>query len=353
MDFTFTDEQRMMAAALRELTGDLCSGTKLRAAFEGKEDAHALRWERVAEMGLVGMRAPERYGGLGLADVDCALIAEESGRSAWPDPLIEQAGIAIPLLAEFADDASRVQDTLRAAAHGDLRIAVVHPLNPFVDGADRTANLIVCREHDVHLVATGDTALVSQPSIDALRRLYRVDAKLDGSTLLADGEKARAAVERAGRRGAVFVAAQSLGLAERMIALAVEYAAGRQQFGKPIGSYQAIKHHLASAQVKLEFARPVVYAAAAGIAQSGRRAVAAASHAKLAATDAADLAARTAIQAHGAMGYSWEVDLHFYMKRAWALAGAWGDRSLHARRIQSMLFDGALPLGPDGTFSGL
>jgi alkylation response protein AidB-like acyl-CoA dehydrogenase len=158
------------------------------------------------------------------------------------------------------------------------------------------------------------------------------------------------AAGRALERGAVYAAAQCLGLTERMVAIAVEYAKTRSQFGHPIGSYQAIKHHLATVQVKLEFARPVVYAAVARVRDLDARALAAVSHAKLAAADAAELAARTAMQVHGAMGYSWEVDLHFYMKRAWALAGAWGDRNFHARRLQGVLFEDRVATGPDRTF---
>jgi alkylation response protein AidB-like acyl-CoA dehydrogenase len=146
------------------------------------------------------------------------------------------------------------------------------------------------------------------------------------------------------------MAAQCVGLADRMVAIAVEYAKQRSQFGRPIGSYQAIKHHLATVQVKLEFARPVVYAAVTRITDLDSRSFAAASHAKLAAGEAAELAARAAIQVHGAMGYSWEVDLHFYMKRTWALVGVWGDRNFHARRVQSILIEESLPLGPDRTF---
>jgi alkylation response protein AidB-like acyl-CoA dehydrogenase len=102
--------------------------------------------------------------------------------------------------------------------------------------------------------------------------------------------------------------------------------------------------------VRLEFARPVVYAATYRAGDLDDRATAAISHAKLAATAAADACARIAMQAHGAMGYSWEVDLHFYMKHAWALAGTWGDRSFHARRVQQLLGSGRLPIGPDQTF---
>jgi alkylation response protein AidB-like acyl-CoA dehydrogenase len=148
----------------------------------------------------------------------------------------------------------------------------------------------------------------------------------------------------------VFSAAQCLGLTERMLTLAADYARERVQFGKPIGSYQAVKHHLASVAVKLEFARPVVYAAVTRLEGIDARTEACASHAKLAAADAAELAARTAIQVHGAMGYSWELDLHFFMKRAWALAGAWGERGFHARRLQALVCS-KLALGPDQTFA--
>ena len=210
--------------------------------------------------------------------------------------------------------------------------------------------MIVCRDDEVHLFDRAELELTAEPSIDALRHLFKVTAPFAASSLIARGEAAAAAVQRALQRGTVFTAAQCLGLAERMIHIAVEYAKQRVQFGKPIGSYQAIKHHLATAQVKLEFARPVVYAAAARVADLDARAVAAASHAKLAAFDAAELAARSAFQVHGAMGYSWEVDLHFYMKRAWALGGVWSSRGSLGRGIQSLLLSGELDIGPDTTF---
>jgi alkylation response protein AidB-like acyl-CoA dehydrogenase len=192
--------------------------------------------------------------------------------------------------------------------------------------------------------------LAAQPSVDAGRNLFRPVALPTGAAALARDAQARELAERLLNRGALYTAAQCLGVAERMLGISVEYAKERHQFGKPIGAYQAIKHHLASVAVKLEFARAVVYAAVAHVGDLGPRSLAAVSHAKLAAAETADLAARTAIQVHGAMGYSWEVDLHFYMKRAWALAGAWGDHSFHARCVQSLVCGGAFALGPDQTF---
>jgi alkylation response protein AidB-like acyl-CoA dehydrogenase len=350
MDFTFTDEQRMMASAFRELLDDVCSPASIRASFEGRSDESHARWSRIVEMGLPGTLAPEAAGGLGLHDIDFVLIAEEAGRAALPEPVVEHAGVAVPLLTDLAGVSTAAAALLARAASGECRVAVVHPRNTFVLDADRASHLVVCADDEIHLVECDARFLVREPSIDALRRLFSVDASLSAGTRMASGASALAAAGRALERGAVYAAAQCLGLTERMVAIAVEYAKTRSQFGHPIGSYQAIKHHLATVQVKLEFARPVVCAAVTRVRDLDARALAAVSHAKLAAADAAELAARTAMQVHGAMGYSWEVDLHFYMKRAWALAGAWGDRNFHARRLQGLLFEDRVAIGPDRTF---
>jgi alkylation response protein AidB-like acyl-CoA dehydrogenase len=349
MDFTYSDEQRMMTSSFRELTDDICAGAAMRAAFEGTADAGAARWARIAQMGLPGMLAPQTCGGLGLRAVDFALIAEEAGRAALPEPLSEHAGVVVPLLAELSA-APAVAEILPSVVSGESLVAVMHDANPFALLAEHASQIVICRGDEVHLVTPGNVRIVVQPSTDALRRLAKIDAALGPTTLIARGEAARAASARAFERGALFAAAECAGLAERMIQIAVAYAQQRIQFDKPIGSYQAIKHSLATSQVKLEFARPVLYSAASRNADLGVRARALVSHAKLAATEAADLAARTSIQVHGAMGYSWELDLHFYMKRAWALAGAWGDRNFHARRVQSLVLDGAIALGADRTF---
>jgi alkylation response protein AidB-like acyl-CoA dehydrogenase len=129
----------------------------------------------------------------------------------------------------------------------------------------------------------------------------------------------------------------------------VAYAKERQQFGKPIGANQAIKHLLANVQVRIEFARPVLQAAAAQAGRGDLHARARISHAKLAAAAACDLAARTAVQVHGAMGFSWEVDIHFFLKRGLALTHAWGGPDLHRARVEHRLT--AAPLGPDLTFA--
>ena len=448
MDFTFTPEQRLMASTFRKLADDLRAPAEFRAGAYGdtateaagdravaageRGDRHAAgaasrsaaageTWRRLADLGLPGMLAPESAGGLGLTDTDFVLIAEEAGRAALAQPLIEHAGIAVPLLRDlagqtlthvasralagaegraFADAQGRalaggegraladaegralagaegralaggegralanaegrglagvegralLADILARAASGTARIAIGHPINPYVLGGAEADYLLVVSSDEVHLVEPHHARLTPVESIDKGRWLVKVEVPAEHGKRVAAGVVASEAYRCAFERGALYSAAQLVGLCQRMIDLAVAYARERRQFGKPIGSCQAIQHALADVQVKLEFARPVLYFAATCVCAPGLRAQAAVSHAKVAATDAADLAARTAMQVHGAMGYSWEVDLHVYMKRAWALAGAWGDRSYHVRRVSSLVLDGRIELGPEHTF---
>src|SRR5579884_1852525 len=162
MDFTFTEEQRMLAGAFRRLADEICSPRRLRAAAEedGRGTGHELdgdnavpdrgaddsdgdaRWQRIAELGLPGVLAPEGHGGLGLTDIDFVLIAEEAGHAALPESLVEHAGIAVPALAELADH-PHVADTLGSLAAGRTRVAVAHPVNPFVLDAARANYLLL------------------------------------------------------------------------------------------------------------------------------------------------------------------------------------------------------------------
>ena len=153
-------------------------------------------------------------------------------------------------------------------------------------------------------------------------------------TLLAAGDRRHAAaIARTADRAAVATGAELLGLADAMITMTADYAKDRQQFGRPIGSFQAVKHLLAGAQVLLEFARPVVYGAAWSLDDGEPDASRAASVAKAYASDAATEAARVALQVHGAIGYTWECDLHLFLKRTWALAEAWGSAADHRTRV--------------------
>ncbi len=345
MDFTFSAEQMTAVEAARRILNDTCSPALLRAQLATGRARDAARWQTLADSGFVAILIPEAAGGMGLGALDFVQIAEACGYAALPEPLVEHAGVAAPLLAESGYETP----VLPQAASGAATLAVGHGINPFVADADTATALLMQQDDEVHLVDAAQISLTREPSIDPFRRLYRVDWTPTAITRIAGAAAGKVLWDNAVDRGALFSAAQCVGLAQRAVHLAVEYAKTRTQFGKPIGSYQAVKHMLATAQVKIEFARPVLYAAAAQFHHRDAHSRARISHAKLVAFEAADLATRTSIQVHGAMGYSWEVDVHFFLKRALALNFAWGDPAFHRSRIATRIFQ--YPLGPEHTFS--
>ena len=338
MDFAFTPDQVEITQAAREMLLDTCTPADLRRLFDTREPRDQVRWSTISEMGLVGMLAPETFGGLGLALPDFVGIAEAAGYVALPEPLVELAGVTVPLLAGLDDDKGWLE-----RAVGGAVVAMGNPANSLVADADTADALLLADGPAIHLVGRNAVDLTRVESVDPLRRLFTVTWSPSADTKVSSdwGQTAD--------RGAVLAAAQLIGLGQRCIDLAVAYAKDRNQFGKPIGSYQAVKHLLASAQVAVEFARPIVHAAAAEVELGTLASRARVAHAKIAAGAAADLAARTAVQVHGAMGMTWEVDLHFFLKRALALRGAWGTAAVHGSTIAERI--ATLPTGPDATFA--
>jgi len=208
---------------------------------------------------------------------------------------------------------------------------VVCPEAPYAVWADTSAVVVSLGADGVRCAPTAATTLTPHDSVDGARRLFDVAMPADAA-LVADADLALAF-----RRGVLGHAAQLCGLADRMLELTVDYAKERKQFGAPIGSFQAVKHHLANARIALEFARPLVHLAAASLRDGDPEAGVHTSIAKAAASDAASAAARASLQCHGAIGYTTEYDLHLFMKRTWALAAAWGDAGWHRRRVATTL----------------
>ncbi|HEY2564088.1 MAG TPA: acyl-CoA dehydrogenase family protein, partial [Acidimicrobiales bacterium] len=192
---------------------------------------------------------------------------------------------------------------------------------------------------EIHALPPDKVAVTPIESLDPTRRLGTVDWTPVPSTLVSAGSDAESALAILADRAALGTAAELVGLADRMITMAADYAMERKQFGRAIGSFQAVKHLLAGAQVKLEFARPVTYAAAWSLAHRAPDASRRASMAKAYASEAATEAARVSLQVHGAIGYTWECDLHLFLKRAWALAPAWGDAAEHRSRVLASVVD--------------
>ena len=338
MEFAFTEDQLAITQAAREMLVETCTGADLRKLADSGHAFDQARWETIREMGLLGMLAREASGGLGMSLIDLVGVAEAAGYVGLPEPLVEMAGIVVPLLA----GAKNAGEWLDKAIDGKV-IAIAHPSNPYVSGADSAVAVLL--EDGEQVAIAGIEALDFSPvkSFDPLRHLCTVAGQPGNSARLGTGWNDTA------DRGALLAAAQMIGLAQRCIDLAVAYAKDRVQFGKPIGSTQAVKHMISSAQVKVEFARPVVHAAAVELPLGTLASRARVAHAKIAAGEAADAAARMAVQAHGAMGMTWEIDLHFYLKRAMALNYAWGTPADHRATVLERI--SCVRTGPDATFA--
>ncbi|WP_298287375.1 acyl-CoA dehydrogenase family protein [Novosphingobium sp.] len=337
MDFTLSDEQQMFADTARTLLGDTCTPDHWHKLMEQDAAFDAARWAQIVENGFAALLLPEAAGGMGLGELDFALIAIEAGYVALPEPLVESAGIGAPLLASVAPDHPALSDPAAI-------IAVAPAINPVVANADIAAAIVIEKDGHAFLTTPDKVRLTPVESIDPFRRLFRIEWDAANATDLGPADWGLAM-----DRAAVFAAAMGMGLAQRAVDLAVAYAKDRTQFGKPIGSYQAVKHHLASAQTAIEFARPMVFAAAAEVAHCDVQSRARASQAKIVALEAAEQAARASIQVHGAMGYSWEVDVHLFLKRALALKQSWGTPAFHTSRIATRVF--SQPVGADQTFA--
>jgi alkylation response protein AidB-like acyl-CoA dehydrogenase len=314
--FAFSDEQLAMRDAVRAFLEKECPPKVVRDAWTNDTGRSGL-WPRLGELGVLGVLAPEADGGFGGDELDLVLLLEETGRAALPEPVVEHAAVAIPLL-----DGTRAA----AAASGDITVTVLPPsgLAPYAD----TADLVLV---DGGLVETGALQLREHESVDRSRRLFAINRPptwTDGDAL---------------NRAALGLAAQLVGLAGHMLTTTVEYAKERHQFGVPIGSFQAVKHHLADVALALEFARPLVYRAAWSVARRDADRSMHVGMAKARASEAALRSGRVALQVHGAIGYTTEYDLHLWMKRAWALAASWGDAAWHDDRVGRAILDAHTP----------
>ena len=313
MHFAFTSDQKLFAEGLRELLAKECTPSHVRAVWDDGTGHDPALWAHLADMGVFGMLVAEGDGGLGGTDVDLVLLLEELGRAAAPGPVIETAAVAAPVLAATPDGPALVDGTLVATVQLDG--------SPYVPHA-RAADLVLVPGG---LVRTADAQLVAIESLDRGRTLAE---RTSGDVEPLDYD-----AELACDRGALAAAAYLVGLADAMVEIAAEYARVREQYGRPIGTNQAVKHLLADALLKIEFAKPAVYRAAWSVAEGEPTRARDVSMAKVLAGDAAYRASRSSMQVHGAIGYTWEHDLQLFMKKAWALQRAWGSTAHHRRRV--------------------
>lgn len=327
MEFDFTAEQ----SALRDLARDLFEKesppSRLRELWEGA-DRDPGCWRAMAAVGLTGLTVADEHGGMGGDDVDLALVLEEAGRAALPEPLLETVGVAAPLLGGTAQGG----EWLPKLAAGEAIATVALAGAPLAVDAGDADLLIAQRDGVLHVLPRGTFTASRVESEDRARRVYAVSFEPSaGSRLDAD---AAAALDRA----AVGAAGMLNGISLKLLETTVAYVKTRNQFGRPVGSFQAVKHALANAHVGVESSRTATWYAAYAVAHSLPDASEAASVAKSYASDAAREAGRVALQAHGGIGFTWENDLHLWLKRGKALEQAYGSAREHRRHIARGLF---------------
>jgi alkylation response protein AidB-like acyl-CoA dehydrogenase len=324
MRFALNADQIGLRDAVRELLAKQCPPAAVRAAWTGADSGDL--WRHLAGMGLFSAAVADRGGGLGLDETDLVGVCEELGYAAVALPVAETMAVAAPLLAEAGDPHAQLAGVMDGSTRVAIAVGNGGELVPYARRADLVLALAGAR---ARLVAPAGVEAVS--TVDGSLAAARVSLP-DGGIVTADPELVDRAIDRAD----LATAAQLIGLGRRMLDLTTAYVGARRQFGVPVGSFQAVKHHLADALLSLEFAAPTVLAAGWGLATrtpNRRRDV---SMAAVLATEAAQAVARAAIQCHGAIGYTVEYDLHLYAKRAWALA-ATCDVDAHLLRLATSL----------------
>ncbi|MEO8816415.1 MAG: acyl-CoA dehydrogenase family protein [Mycobacterium sp.] len=317
MRFDLGQEQRDFAASIDAALGAADVPSAVRAWSAGNTEPGRQVWKQLAELGVTALAVPEEFDGIDAHPVDLVVAVERLGRWCVPGPVVESIAVAPVLLAGQGE-------RLAGLAAGELIATVALPPQvPRAVDAD-SAGLV--------LLAGGDGVQVAQAgtphaSVDPSRRLF--DVAVDPAA----GESWTADVARAYEFGALATAAYLVGAGQAMLDIAVDYAKQRTQFGRVIGSYQAIKHKLADIHIALELARPLVYGAALSLADRSPDTARDVSAAKVAASDAALLAAHSALHTHGAIGFTAEHDLSLWLLKVQALRSAWGDPTAHRRRV--------------------
>ena len=338
-------EQEQFAAALHDmLTAADVPGAARRWAA-GDHAAGLGVWRRLAGLGVTALAVPEKWGGLGASPLDVVVACEELGHHAVPGPVAESVAAVPELLRALIEDGPRSADDPRPAdgrrceelcggwltrlAAGELGTLAMPPRLPYAVDAD-AADMVLLVSVEAVAIAVPEAR---HQSVDPARSLFDVAS----GPVLARGPAVADAACRAGRLGALASAAQLLGAGRALLEASVRHAGQRVQFGRPVGAFQAVKHRLADAAIGLEFARPLLDAAAVALAVDSATAARDVSAAKVACADAAHRAARAALQVHGAIGYTREHDLSLWLTKVRALVPAWGTQAEHRAVVMAAL----------------
>jgi len=371
VDFTVSDEQRMLVESSRKFLARESLISRVRELADSDERGYDERvWQLGAELGWAGLLIAEQYDGLGRDLVDVALIAEEHGRTVQPGPLIGNTLAAVAISQSGRDDLCSEILPLLASARGVAAWAFAESRQPWdgdgvcavaaehaggfrlsgikvaVQDADAAGWILVTAQLGGRVAQflvdrrSAGIGVRRQHTLDITRRLDEVvfdDVAVPPSALLHAGDAAETAVAHQNRCGAVLVSADNIGVGEAVLEMTVRYAKLRVQFGRPIGSFQAVKHKCATMRMWLQASKAATYYAAMAVAAEADDAEEAASVAKAYTSSAIAALTSEALQVHGGIGFTWEHDLHLYHRRAKANQVLFGDPYLHHERLAAVL----------------
>jgi alkylation response protein AidB-like acyl-CoA dehydrogenase len=374
MDFAFSEEQEMLRRSARDFLAKECSSKVVRKLMESSDAYDKALWQKLAGLGWTALGIPEEYGGVGTF-LDLIVVLEEAGRALLPGPFFATMGLAAPALMEAGTDAQK-KEVLGAIAQGSARatLAFTEPsgrwdagsvtvsakpsgggwqldgVKLFVPDADAADYMVVAARTrgegedgiSLFLVKGRPQGMTVTPlkTLDMTRHWSEVrfdDLKLDGASLMGPAHKAWPALKRALDWATAALCAEMVGGTQKVLEASTEYAKSRQQFGKPIGIYQAVSHKLADMLVLSESGRSATYYAAWAVDADAPDRSLAASMAKAYVSDAYRKVAGDGIQVHGGIGFTWEHDMHLYFKRAKSSEVTLGDATYHRELVAQSL----------------
>jgi alkylation response protein AidB-like acyl-CoA dehydrogenase len=376
MNFGFNEEQELLRNTARKFFENECPSDTVRRLMETPEGINPELWKKLAEQGWLGLIYPEQYDGMALGLVDLVVLMEEMGRAVVPGPYFSTVLLGGLAVLEAGSDAQK-KEWLPKIAAGDKRVALawmepsaqLGPAGVTLTAVERGEKLTLAGTklfvHDAH---TADALVVAArtrpgagadgvslfllpkgtkglevtllPTMDQTRKLCEVacaDVSVGADALLGAAGAGWAPLARVLDRATVALCAEMCGGAQKVLDMTVEYAKIRQAFGRPIGSYQGVKHRAADMLVDVENSKSITYYAAWALDENSPEAPLAVSMAKAYVSDAFRRVAAAGIQLHGGIGFTWEHDLHLYFKRAKGSEFTFGDATHHRERVAQLV----------------
>jgi alkylation response protein AidB-like acyl-CoA dehydrogenase len=329
MEFALSEEQQELASTVRSLLSKRADSAAVRSAMVSETGYDESLWQTLCEqIGAAALGIPEEYDGAGFSLLESFVVLEEVGRSLAPSPLLASLVTSEALLAGADDEAKR--RLLPRIAAGEVAAYVV-PGQPALF-ADQASVVVAVVDGTLVELDPASSDPVWLPSMDQTSRLGSLDAT-GGTPIASNGPSGAAAAERAALVGAAGVAALSAGLAARALEMTVDYSKERVQFGRPIGSFQALKHRMADMLVLVEMSRSASWAAAYAVSTNAPNAARLAHVAKSYCSDALNKIAAETVQLHGGIAITWEHDAQLVFKRAHALSQLYGQPHQHRTLI--------------------